>query len=197
MLTKTQLKMVAYLIDNRDKLLGIREMAKEISTVYYLVQRNIHQLKNKKIITLQKAGKTSLISLHQQIDSVYLIEAEKFKREQFYKNYPHIEVTLKKIIKQTNSSFFILLAFGSYVKQPRKDSDLDLLVIVPGQRYAETMEKCISSVARTSMIKIHETITTEKSFVSMIQKRELNAALEAKDKHILIYGDENYYKLMQ
>lgn len=195
MLTKTQLKILSYLIDNKDRLLGIRELAKEISTVYYLVQRNIQQLKDKKIIVLNKAGKTNLISLHQQVDSVYLIEAEKFKRELFYKKYPDIKVTLKKMIEQAESCFFIFLVFGSYAKQPRKGSDLDLLIIVPNQRYEKIMEKVIFSVARTSTIKIHETISTEKSFISMLQKKELNVVLEAKEKHILIYGNENYYKL--
>lgn len=197
MLTKTQLKILAYLINNRSKLLGIRELAKEISTVYYLVQRNIQQLKNMEVITLQKAGKTSIIRLHQQVDSSYLIEAEKFKRDQFYKRYPHIKVILKKIINQASSSFFTLLVFGSYTKQPRKDSDLDLLVITPNQKQAEMMSKCISSVTRTSIIKIHETIVTEKSFVSMKKQKELNVALEAMEKHILIYGSENYYKLVK
>ena len=98
--------------------------------------------------------------------------------------------------KQSKSSFFILIVFGSYAKeQVRKDSDLDLLVIVPNQKQAEIIEKVISSIARISPIKIHETIITEKSFALMSQKKELNVVLEAKDKHILIYGNELYYKL--
>lgn len=198
MLTKTQLKIIAYLIDNKDKLVGIRELAKEISCVYYLVQRNIHQLKEKDIIDIRKAGKTNLISLNQEADYSYLVEAEKFKRELFYKKYPSLKVMLKKIIKQSKSSFFILLVFGSYAKeQARKDSDLDLLVIVSNQKQAEIIEKVISSIARISPIKIHETIINEKSFVSMFQKKELNVVLEAKNKHILIYGNELYYKLIK
>lgn len=196
MLTKTQLKILAYLIGNQGKLLGIRELAREISTVYYLVQRNVHQLKNRKIISLQKAGKTSLISLHPQASPTHLIEAENFKRELFYKKYPHLKIMLKKIIVRAKSCFFIVLVFGSYTKRPRKDSDLDLLIVVPNQTHAVAMEKCIASVARTSTIKIHESIVTEKSFMSMLQKKELNVALEAKEKHILIYGSENYYKLI-
>ena len=195
MLTKTQLKILAYLIDNKDKFFGIRELAKEISTVYYLVQRNIQQLKNRKIITLQKAGKTSLIRLHPLVNHAHLIEAEKYKRGLFYQKYPQLRVTLKKIIEQAKSCFFVLLVFGSYAKQPRKDSDLDLLVIVPNQKQADIMEKVVSSVARTSLVKIHETVVTEKSFVLMLQKKELNVALESKEKHVLIYGDELYYKL--
>lgn len=198
MLTKTQLKIIAYLIDNKDKLVGIRELAKEISCVYYLVQRNIHQLKEKDIIDIRKAGKTNLISLNQEADYSYLVEAEKFKRELFYKKYPSLKIMLKKIIKQSKSSFFILLVFGSYAKErARKDSDLDLLVIVSNQKQAEIIEKVISSIARISPIKIHETIINEKSFVSMFQKKELNVVLEAKNKHILIYGDELYYKLIR
>ncbi len=197
MLTKTQLKILAYLIDNPGKLLGIRELAREISTVYYLVQRNIQQLKKKKVITLQQAGKTSLISLHLQVDSACLIEAEKFKREQFYQRYPHLKITLKKIIEQAKSCFFVLLVFGSYVQKPRKDSDLDLLIIAPNQKQAELMEKIVSSVSRTSLVKIHDIIITEKLFSSMLQKKELNVANEAMEKHILVYGNENYYKLKQ
>ena len=196
MLTKTQLKIIAYLINNKNKLLGIRELAKEISCVYYLVQRNIHQLKEKNIINIQKAGKTNLIILNREVDYLYLVEAEKFKRDLFYKKYPSLKIMLKKIIKQSKSSFFILIVFGSYAKeQVRKDSDLDLLVIVPNQKQAEIIEKVISSIARISPIKIHETIITEKSFALMSQKKELNVVLEAKDKHILIYGNELYYKL--
>lgn len=197
MLTKTQLKILIYLIDNPNKLLGIRELAKEISTVYYLVQRNIQQLKNKKIVILQKAGKTSIINLHPQTEPFNLVEAEKYKKILFYQRYPHLKVPLKKIITQAESSFFILLIFGSYVKKPRKDSDLDLLVIVPNQKQIKLMEKIVSSVARTSTIKIHENILDEKSFISMLQKKELNIANEAKEKHILIYGDELYYHLLK
>ena len=160
------------------------------------MQRNIHQLKEKNIINIQKAGKTNLIILNREVDYLYLVEAEKFKRDLFYKKYPSLKIMLKKIIKQSKSSFFILIVFGSYAKeQVRKDSDLDLLVIVPNQKQAEIIEKVISSIARISPIKIHETIITEKSFALMSQKKELNVVLEAKDKHILIYGNELYYKL--
>lgn len=196
MLTKTQLKILAYLIDNQDKLIGIRELAKEISSVYYLVQKNVHQLKNKKIINLQNAGRTNIISLAPEMDSVYLVEAERYKQELFYKKYPTIKVVLKKIIEQFKSCFFVALVFGSYVQQPRKDSDLDLLVIVPNEELASSMEKIISSVSRTSTLKIHDVVIDEGSFRAMLQKKELNVALEVKNKHILLYGGEVYYKLL-
>jgi len=198
MLTKTQLKILAYLIDNEDEPFGIRELSKRISTVYYLVQRNVQQLEKKKIITLQKAGKTSLVSINKQADPVYLIETEKFKRELFYKKYPHFKIVLKKIIRQSRSCFFIMLVFGSYAKQrPRRDSDLDILVITTTQKREELMDRIFSSLKRTSLVKIHETIITEKSFLSMLQKKELSVALEVKEKHILIYGAEQYYKLVE
>ena len=197
MLTKTQLKILSYLIDNQGKPIGIRELARNIFTVYYLIQRNIHQLKDKKIITLEKAGKTNLVNFPQQINTDYLIEAEKFKKENFYQKYPHLKIILKKVIEQVKSCFFILIVFGSYVKQPRKDSDLDVLIITTDQKQVRLMEKIVSSAARTSVTKIHEIIITEKSFLSMLQKKELNIAQEVKEKHILIYGEELYYKLLK
>ncbi|MBI4981449.1 nucleotidyltransferase domain-containing protein [Candidatus Woesearchaeota archaeon] len=196
MLTPTQLKILAHLTDHPNKHLGIRELARDISTVYYLVQKNIQQLKKEKIINIVRAGKTDLIFLNKQIDSAGLVEAENFKKEHFYQKYPHLKITLRKIIASVGSSFFILLVFGSYAKnRPREDSDLDLLVVVPHQGQVELMERIISSAARTSTFRIHETIVTEKSFVLMLSKKELNVANEAKETHILIYGTENYYKL--
>ncbi|MFH1683216.1 MAG: nucleotidyltransferase domain-containing protein [Candidatus Woesearchaeota archaeon] len=193
MLTKTQLKILVYLIDHQDELLGIRELAKRISVVYYLVQKNVQRLKEKNIITLQKAGRTSIIRISSEVEPSYLLEAERFKKELFYQKYPHLKVISKKIIQQMASSFFVLLVFGSYASgNPRKDSDLDLLIITPKPKNAE---RTIRSIARTSTIDIHETIVTEKSFLSMLQKKELNVALEAEMNHILIYGTENFYKL--
>lgn len=197
MLNKTQLKILSYLIDNQDKFLGIRELARRISVVYYLVHRNIQYLKEKNIVIIEKAGKTSLIRLHPMVNSSYLVEAEKLKRELFYSRHPSFKVIFQKIIEQSKSCFFILLVFGSYAKQQeKKDSDLDLLVIVPSQGQINMAERVISSIARTSSVKIHDSVISESSFVSMLQKKELNIGLEAKEKHILIYGNSLYYKLI-
>ncbi len=73
---------------------------------------------------------------------------------------------------------------------------MDLLMIVPHQKQVELMERIVSSVARMSTFRIHETVVTEKSFVLMLKQKELNVANEAKEKHILIYGSESYYKLV-
>ena len=79
----------------------------------------------------------------------------------------------------------------------RKDSDLDLLIVIPDAKYEEGIQKTISSVSRTSSIKIHETLLTEDSFRSQLNKKELNVAAEAMDKHIIIYNGENYYNLIR
>ena len=197
MQTKTQLKIMEHLIDNEGTALGIRELARNISTAYYLVQRNVQQLKRKNIISLQRAGKTDIITLHPQANTTYLIEAEKQKRESFYNKYPHLKVTLQKIITKAESCFFVLLIFGSYTKRPRKGSDLDLLIIVPNQEQADKMKSIVSTIARTSTVRIHGTIVTEESCQQMLQRKDLNIAIEAKSRHILIYGDDQYYKLQQ
>ena len=88
-----------------------------------------------------------------------------------------------------------MLVFGSYTKNPRKDSDLDLLAIAPDEKYSKPINNAISSVARTSPIEIHETILTEESFLSLSRKKELNVASESLNNHIIIYGSENFYKL--
>jgi len=198
MLTKTQLKILAYVIDNPDKYFGIHDLAREIGSVYYLVHRNIQNLIKENVIRVEKAGRTNIVKLSSNVDESYLIEAEKYKKNLLFNKYPSLKVNLKKIIKESKSAFFILIVFGSYAKKKEKnDSDLDLLIIVPDSKDINIMEKTISTIARTSSTKIHETVIDKFLFKSMLNKRELNVVREAIEKHILIYGDELYYSLVR
>lgn len=194
--TITQLKIMAHLLDNDSTALGIRELARAIGSAYYLVQRNVRQLKEKSIITLTKAGRTHIISLNREASQA-IIEAERYKRQRFYKNYPQLKTVLAKIIDTAGSCFFALLVFGSYTATPRKGSDLDLLIIVPDERHADEMERAVTSAARTSQAKIHQTIVTEDGFREMLLTKGLTVAREADARHVIIYGDDQYHKLRQ
>lgn len=194
--TITQLKIMAHLLDNDSTALGIRELARAIGSAYYLVQRNVRQLKEKSIITLTKAGRTHIISLNREASQA-IIEAERYKRQRFYKNYPQLKTILAKIIDSAGSCFFALLVFGSYTATPRKGSDLDLLIIVPDERHADEMERAVTSAARTSPAKIHQTIVTEDGFKEMLLTKGLTVAREADARHVIIYGDDQYHKLRQ
>lgn len=196
MYTNTQLKIMAHLLDNDSTALGIRELARAIGSAYYLVQRNIQQLKEKAIITLKKAGRTHIVHLNREAREA-IIGAERYKRQRFTKRYPALKTLLGKIIDNAESCFFTLLVFGSYTTAPRKGSDLDLLIIVPDEKHADAMERTVSTAARTSPVKLHDTIVTEDGFKKMLSKKNLTVAREADARHVIIYGDDQYHKLRQ
>ena len=196
MTTKTQLKVLAHLLDNTDRLEGIRELARETGTAYCLANRTVHRMERQGTIDLRKAGNTKVITLSRQADPATLIEAERHKREEFYSSHPDFKPVLQKIIAGQQSSFFVLLVFGSYAKgSQRKSSDVDLLAIVPDERSVGPIEAAIRSAARTSLHALHETVVTEDDYRKMLKDTGLNVALEAKRRHIVIYGDELYYRM--
>lgn len=196
MATKTQLRVLAHLLDNTDRLEGIRELARETRTAYCLANRTVHRLESQGAVELRKAGSTKVITLSPQADPAMLAEAERHKREGFYSSHPGLRPVLQKIIAGQQSIFFVLLVFGSYAKgSQRKDSDLDLLAIVPDESGARQMEAAIRSAARTSPHTLHETVVTEAGHRKMLGERGMNVALEAKRRHIVIYGDEQYHRM--
>lgn len=196
MLTNTQLKILACLIDNKEQFIGIRELSKQICVVYYLVQQNVHKLKEKDILTIKKAGKTSIVQISLVVNVKYLIEAEEYKKEVFLAKNPDIRIIINDIIKDSKTKFFSLVVFGSYAKgTQRKKSDFDLLIIVPNKKEIYAMEKIVNGVKHVSPVSIHDIVLDEKSFNEMKEKDELNVATEAINHHIVVYGIEIFSRL--
>ncbi|MBI4453328.1 nucleotidyltransferase domain-containing protein [Candidatus Woesearchaeota archaeon] len=196
MLINTQLKILTHLIDNKEQLVGIRELSKKIGVVYYLVQQNVHKLKGKNILTIKKAGKTSVVQISPLINIKYLVKAEEYKKEVFLARNPKIRVIINDIIKESKTKFFSLVIFGSYAKgAQRKNSDLDILVIMPNKKDINTMEKTINNIKHISPVPIHDIIVDEKSFNEMKNMDELNVATEVIKRHVVIYGAEIFCRL--
>ncbi len=196
MMTKTQLRVLAHLLDNTDRLEGIRELARETGTAYCLANRTLHRLESQGAVELRKAGSTKVITISPQADPAMLAEAERHKRERFLSSHPLLRPVLQKIIANQHSSFFVLLVFGSYAKgTQRKGSDLDLLAIVPDESGVRWMEAAIRSAARTTPHTLHETVVTEADYRRMLRDGGMNVALETKRRHIVMYGDEQYYRM--
>ena len=122
MLTKTQLKIISYLLDNQEKPLGIRELGREISTVYYLVQRNIQQLQKRKIIS-QFSQYLSLKKLKnlKELDLMNLWERMKSLKKIIQVIYLRCLIKIKStfwsiFLKSFKCSFILLKYFDFFNK---------------------------------------------------------------------------------
>ncbi len=193
MLTKTDLNVLELFVSRPLIRYTIRGVAREIKKDVKIVHTSI-----KKLLAL----KFFITDEHQHLMLNYkanfssLVYVESLRRDKFYKKYPEIKIALTDFLKKTDQAFFVLLVFGSYAEgKPRKNSDVDLMLISPTENIQ--LERQLQAALSLNSKKIHiqSIITTD--FQKMLQKREqVNIANECLNRHIIIYGAESYYKLL-
>ncbi len=195
-ITGTQTEIIAYLI-NQGKPQNIRGLARALKKSYSLVYNNLEDLRKRDIISKQDLPPIQIISLNRSVPSDLILIAERKRTEVFLDRYKWLQLYLKDILSQAESSFFVLLVFGSYAKQKASPkSDLDLLGIVPKIEDLEPMESVLSKVYTKTKKQI--VVITERDFLEMIKKpQEFNLGNEAVKHHLLLYGSEQYYSLFR
>lgn len=198
MLTKTDTKIIEFLIKNQQERFSIRELSRQIKTDYKLVYSSIKRLTEKKVINKEKHGKMELCTLNTKDSTDYLTQVENIKAKRFLEKNTGIRLIIKEI-KEKIRPYSTLMIFGSYAKeQPHKMSDLDLLIIGPDKKFINETEAIVNTVAMIKPIKIHSLIITAENFKEMlVSKEKLNIAKEVLSNHIIFHGAEAYYKLLE
>ena len=103
---------------------------------------------------------------------------------------------LKDYLTFISTTFGILLVFGSYAKhKEKKNSDLDLLIIISDTGSKEdanqAIERCYAPPGK------HFLILFEKEFLEMVKNtNQFNVGNEVIKNHIILYGGEQYYQLL-
>lgn len=182
-------RVVKYLIENKNS-----QSIMAVSGATLLDYKNTYNIVNElqpEIISKEKIGNTNLIKLNlvpnQQIYSV-----EDKRTEQFLSKHPTLKV-VKKYIDEFNYPFFIVVVFGSYVKNTKtQSSDIDICIISDNKDKAKELQEKLGLLSLR--LEIHE--FTTKEFISMIEKNQNNLGREIVKSNIILYGIENYYNLV-
>ncbi len=102
-----------------------------------------------------------------------------------------------EIITKIKEDNFILLLFGSAVNS-NKPRDIDILLIVDSTDKIEFHEKFLHNVSSNYNLPFEERVISFESVYEMLSKRdELNIMNEILNKHIILYGAELFYRLIQ
>ena len=188
---KTENKIIKYLIETK-KEPTIMHLAKEIGSDYKIVHTAVSRLIDKGLLEKKKIGKSLQLSFIPKL-SKEVFEAELERREQVLKN-KNLKVMLNTIKHDIMSSNFVLLLFGSYSKNKQdKNSDIDLMFIVPKPNMEKSIEQAISILP----LNIHYFVFTEKQFRKMNDTRKANLVHEAIKSNIILYGIEQYYEMLK
>ncbi len=195
MVTKTQEQILQLLLSRPEERLSIRGIARLLGKSYTLTYNNVQGLVKHGFVEKQSIPPAQVIQLKESIPTNVLVDIERKTADIFLEKHPWIKLYLKDVLN-TAPPFFIMLVFGSYAKGTQtKDSDLDLLVIVPTKKDIPVMEK---SAQQYTKVKKGIIVVDTQNFTEMIKNPEkLSVGIEAKKHHILIYGTEQYHQLLR
>lgn len=181
-----RLNILKLLIENQEKVFSIRQIAIQRKINYKSAYTSLKDLSKEGIVSLKKQGNMTICSFnHNFNDSVFKVEYARLQDILKDKNFLVLYNRLAKVKEQ-----FILLLFGSYSKgKETKGSDIDLLLISNNPKPIEAQISLLP-------INIHLTHATYRDFELMLKSKEFTVVSEAVKRNILLFGIEDYYRLM-
>jgi len=169
----------------------IREISKQINADYRITYTASKRLIQQNIINTQTVGKSILCELNKYYYGIEMYEAENQRKNRIFKNR-NIRQLYKEINSKIDTSFFILILFGSYAKGTQtKSSDIDLLFISNEKKFEHKMLDILALLP----LKTHALVFTEEEFIRMKDSKKSNVVKEAIENRIILYGTEPYYRL--
>jgi len=194
-ITPTQLEIIESLLFQEEPQ-NIRGLARKLKKSYPLVYNNLEALRKKEWISKKNVPPTQIISLTPSLPTEIKIEVEKHHTHKLTSKYPWIKLFLKDLLTKVESTFFILLIFGSYAKgKENAGSDLDLLAIAPRKEEIKLLEEAILKIH--TKIKKQVIVVEENEFLEMTKNhQQFNVGNEAVKQHLLLYGSEQFYTLL-
>ena len=182
-------KLLNYLLENKTPMSIMA--ASEAIGVDYKNTYNIVSGLQPDVILKNNIGNTSLIEI-KLMPSQEILSVENKRTAQFLTENKSLGLA-KKDIDDINYPFLIVLVFGSYAKKAQsKKSDIDICII------CDNKERTKSLISKLELlpIKLEVHNFTSAEFEKMLETREGNVGKEIVKNNILLYGTENYYKLI-
>ena len=181
-----RLNILKLLIENQDKVFSIRQISIQRKINYKSAYISLMDLANEGVVTLKKQGNTTICAVNLKFNnSVFEVEYTRLQDLLKDKDFLVLHSRLARINSQC-----ILLLFGSYAKgKQTKGSDIDLLLISDNPKPVETQINLLP-------LNIHLTHITYDDFKSMLNSKKFTVVSEAIKRNILLFGIEDYYRLI-
>lgn len=194
MFTKTQAKIMEVFVSKIEKKFSIKEISDILKKPYPLIHRSIRGLIQDEFLTRDDK---ELISLNYKKNISEITYIESLRSKMVIKKDKILLLFVNDVLNNMKSDFFIFLVFGSYVEKtnPR---DIDLLFIIEDEKKINETEKIILNISKNFTKNFEIQVVSIKSAYEMFSKRDkINILNETLNKHILLFGAENYYSLLK
>ena len=194
MLTKNQIKILNLFRKNISLKASILGIAKKINKkAYQRVYEAVNDMVKKNILHSQKVGGSNLISLELTKSSItYLAFLD--EQEPMVKKIPNYE----QIISIKEASRYLIIVTGSYAKgKAKKNSDLDLVIIIPDTEKSFDIQKLIENLTFLFYPRVHLYVFNNKDFIAMLLDKKENYGKEIYKNHIILKNAYIYYELLK
>src|SRR3989338_10004151 len=194
-LTKTQIRIMEILTAGIAKRFSVMQISKLLGKPYALVFNSVKFLIESGLLEKDH----NLISLNYKSDHSELAYAESIRKDEFLSKNKTIKLFVKDSLESIKTDFFCMLIFGSYAEnKQQKGSDVDVLVICEDDYKHSNMEKILENLASKFSLNFHIHVIPAKSAYEMLLKRdEANVMNELLNSHIIIFGGENFYRMLK
>lgn len=195
MFSKTQTEIMKVFASKITVKFSIRQISELLKKPYPLVHRSIKALVDNKIVSKDEKGFLSLNYKENHSDAAYM---ESLRKENFLLKNKTIALFAKDALSELKADFFIFLIFGSSAAGKKTSRDIDILLIVPDKNYVNELDKTVNRIASNFTIIFDCNVISAESAREMLSKRdEANVMNETLNNHIIIFGAENYYRLLK
>lgn len=193
-INKSTARILQFFVGHITESFTLREVARKLKMHVSLVHRAIQPLINSKIIEHDK-HKNLILNYKNHHET--LVFAEYLRGDDFLEKQKDIRLFKDEVISKIKEHNFVLLVFGSSVESS-KPRDIDIMLIVDRTDKIEFHEKFLQNITSNYDLPFEERVIGFESVYEMLSKRdEKNIVNEILDKHIILYGAELFYRLIE
>lgn len=150
----------------------------------------------KPFFNIKKVGKTHSFSINLENPETIAVLTYLDKKEALNRKVPLVDKIINSLSKK--SVFFTLLVTGSYATSTnRKESDLDIIIIVDKEENKKEMKPYTVEITRLEQIEVDLHLFTKEEYYTMLTNDQENFGKESFRKHLLFYGIEAYYQIVK
>lgn len=195
MLTNIQLRILKVFAGQINKIFSIRDVAKELGIFPSSAHRAIRPLIEKDFLVQNEKG---FLSLNYRKHHDILAYVEYLRRNDLLEKHRNKSLAMftDELVKHIKDDSFMLILFGSAVNSKRPH-DIDILLLIEKTENIEFAEKFLHNVCRNYGLPFHEIVLSFDSVYEMLLKRDnRNVFNELLNKHVILYGTELFYRLL-
>ncbi|MDI6737638.1 MAG: nucleotidyltransferase domain-containing protein [Nanoarchaeota archaeon] len=194
-ITKAEMQIISFFIDNTQKEFGIREISRKARMDYRHVHAIIQKLAKKGALLKRRQANLDLCSLSLKGDFGEICFVEAMKARVFMEKHRMIKEFFNAAMDKAKYMHYSIVVFGSFAKgKETRNSDMDILVIASEKSAAEEIVRILNAESVAIAAGIHAMAISEADFISNLADKKPNVITEAFKSHIIITGAEAFYK---